>query len=179
MINYYWHSEKGYFLWGTQWKGYLFLIFWAHCLGYVSQYFVQASEPSWPGSALPREQSDQCLHWAIHKKYFLYPYLSTYHHTTQNILWHFWKIKLSLSCIKNQKFSHYPAVKGDFFPTCPTKIFRVSKCLSATIFFLLCEQNIWATSWENLSYAICKQQRRRSACASAQSDQHHCCSLHR
>ena len=100
-----------------------FLIFWTHCLGYVSQSFVQASVPSWP---------DQCLHWAIHKKYFLYPYLPTYHHTTQNILWHFWKIKISLICIKIKIFSHYPAVKGDFFPTCPTKIYRVSKCLSAT-----------------------------------------------
>ena len=28
-------------------------------------------------------------------------------------------------------------------------------------------------------YAICEQQRRRSACASVQSDQHHCCSLPR
>ena len=28
-------------------------------------------------------------------------------------------------------------------------------------------------------YAICKQQRRRSACASTQSDQHLCCSLPR
>ena len=27
---------------------------------------------------------------------------------------------------------------------------------------------IWGTSWENLSYAICEQQRHRSACASAQ-----------
>ena len=97
MINYYWHSEKGYFLWGTQWKGYLFLIFWAHC-GYVSQSFVQASVPSWPGSALPGEQSDQYLHWSIH-----------------NILWHFWKIKLSLICIKKSWFSHFPAVKVDFF----------------------------------------------------------------
>ena len=29
---------------------------------------------------------------------------------------------------------------------------------------------IWARSCENVSYAICKQQRCRSACASAQSD---------
>ena len=35
----------------------------------------------------------------------------------------------------------------------------------------------WARSCENLSYVICEQQRRRSACASAQSDQHLCCSL--
>ena len=35
----------------------------------------------------------------------------------------------------------------------------------------------WARSCENVSYAICKQQRHRSACASAQSDQHLCCSL--
>ena len=36
---------------------------------------------------------------------------------------------------------------------------------------------IWAKSCENMSYAICEQQRRRSACASAQSDQHLYCSL--
>ena len=35
----------------------------------------------------------------------------------------------------------------------------------------------WARSCENVSYDICKQQRCRSACASAQSDQHLCCSL--
>ena len=34
-----------------------------------------------------------------------------------------------------------------------------------------------ARSCENVSYAICEQQRRRSACASAQSDQRLCCSL--
>ena len=32
---------------------------------------------------------------------------------------------------------------------------------------------------EKMSYAICEQQRRRSACASAQSDQRLCCSLAR
>ena len=31
--------------------------------------------------------------------------------------------------------------------------------------------------WENVSYAICKQQRHRSACTSAQSDQRFCCLL--
>ena len=36
---------------------------------------------------------------------------------------------------------------------------------------------VWARSCENVSYAICEQQRCRSACASAQSDQHLCCSL--
>ena len=36
---------------------------------------------------------------------------------------------------------------------------------------------IWARSCENVSYGICEQQRYRSACASAQSDQHLCCSL--
>ena len=34
------------------------------------------------------------------------------------------------------------------------------------------------TKW-SVPYAICEQQRRRSACASAQSDQHLCCSLPR
>ena len=37
--------------------------------------------------------------------------------------------------------------------------------------------HIWATSWENLLCAICEQQRCRSACASAQSDQRLCCSM--
>ena len=37
----------------------------------------------------------------------------------------------------------------------------------------------WARPWENVSYAICEQQRHRSACASAQSDQRLCCSLPR
>ena len=32
----------------------------------------------------------------------------------------------------------------------------------------------WTTSWENLFYAICEQQRCRSACASTQSDQSLC-----
>ena len=35
----------------------------------------------------------------------------------------------------------------------------------------------WARLSENLSYAKCEQQRRRSDCASAQSDQRLCCSL--
>ena len=39
------------------------------------------------------------------------------------------------------------------------------------------DDNKWARSCENVSYVICEQQRRRSACASAQSDQHLCCSL--
>ena len=38
---------------------------------------------------------------------------------------------------------------------------------------------IWAGPWENVSYVICEQQRRRSTCASAQSDQRFCCSLPR
>ena len=37
--------------------------------------------------------------------------------------------------------------------------------------------NTWVRSCENISYAICEQQRCRSACASMQSDQHLCCSL--
>ena len=38
---------------------------------------------------------------------------------------------------------------------------------------------IWAKPWENVSHAICEQQRRRSACASAQADLRLCCSLPR
>ena len=39
--------------------------------------------------------------------------------------------------------------------------------------------NTWAGPWENVSYVICEQQRRRSACAPAQSNQRLCCSLRR
>ena len=35
----------------------------------------------------------------------------------------------------------------------------------------------WAGPWKNVSYVIFEQQRHRSACTSAQSDQHLCCSL--
>ena len=38
---------------------------------------------------------------------------------------------------------------------------------------------VWARSWENVSYGMCEQQRRRSACASGQSDQRLYCSLPR
>ena len=37
-----------------------------------------------------------------------------------------------------------------------------------------CDKIKWARSCENVSYDICEQQRCRSACASAQSDQHLC-----
>ena len=37
--------------------------------------------------------------------------------------------------------------------------------------------SIWAAPWENVSYVICEPQRRRSACAFAQSDQRLCFSL--
>ena len=54
----------------------------------------------------------------------------------------------------------------------------------ACFFFILFSQKnlckdilTWARSCENVSYAICEQQRCRSACASAQSDQHLYCSL--
>ena len=42
---------------------------------------------------------------------------------------------------------------------------------------MTCIPYFFAKSWENLSYAICQQQRRRSARASAQSDQCLCSSL--
>ena len=37
--------------------------------------------------------------------------------------------------------------------------------------------SIWASTRENLSSGVCKQYRRRPACASAQSDQRLCCSV--
>ena len=45
--------------------------------------------------------------------------------------------------------------------------------------FEQCGYNIRATSWENLFLPINEQQRYRSTCASAQSDQHLCCLLPR
>ena len=46
-------------------------------------------------------------------------------------------------------------------------------------FVMLWLKCIWAGPWENVSYVICGQQRRRSACANAQSDQRLCYSLFR
>ena len=40
--------------------------------------------------------------------------------------------------------------------------------------FSTIQLKIWAGSWENVSYVICEQQRRRSAYTSAQSDQRRC-----
>ena len=53
----------------------------------------------------------------------------------------------------------------------------VKKLCIKVCFQLLTKPSNWATSWENLLHSICKQQRRRSACASAQSDQCLYCSL--
>ena len=44
-------------------------------------------------------------------------------------------------------------------------------------FFTTNNEHKWAGPWENVSYVICEQQRRRSACAFAQSDQRLCSSL--
>ena len=61
--------------------------------------------------------------------------------------------------------------------------FRLIKCLDrryvalVLLFEVFQMKKTWARSCENVSYATCKQQRHRSACASAQSDQHLCCSL--
>ena len=49
----------------------------------------------------------------------------------------------------------------------------VVRCLDSTI----CILAIGVRSCENVSYAICEQSRRSSACASAQSDQQLGCSL--
>ena len=54
---------------------------------------------------------------------------------------------------------------------------REPKGRGSFLSYLTCQKNIWAGPWENVSYVICEQQRRRSACASAQSDQRLCCSL--
>ena len=66
------------------------------------------------------------------------------------------------------------------------KLLRVYSVIFVKIYyiiilgFLLFFKNTnmkWARPCENVSYALCEQQRRRSACASAQSDQRLCCSL--
>ena len=50
-------------------------------------------------------------------------------------------------------------------------------CISSFDYSTKHPWNNWAMSWENLLYAICEQQRRRSACPSAQSHQRICCLL--
>ena len=57
-----------------------------------------------------------------------------------------------------------------------THIFLVLSCHGSVNKYLKFK---WARSCKNVSYAICEQQRCRSACAFAQSDQHLCCSLPR
>ena len=49
--------------------------------------------------------------------------------------------------------------------------------MSSFELMFFCINYIWAMSWEHLSYAIFEQQKRRSTCAFAQSDQRLCCSL--
>ena len=61
------------------------------------------------------------------------------------------------------------------FPLASSDVQMMSK--TKFCFYAINEQNKWARSSENMSYAICEQQRRRSACASAQSDQRLCYSL--
>ena len=58
---------------------------------------------------------------------------------------------------------------------CLNFVFRSRPSLLSTP--LMNTEYMWAGPWENVSYVKCEQQRRRSACASAQSDQRLCCSL--
>ena len=53
-------------------------------------------------------------------------------------------------------------------------LFKSSHVANKIGLFNSMQQTLSARSCENLSYAICKRQRRRSACASAQSDQRLC-----
>ena len=58
-------------------------------------------------------------------------------------------------------------------PTKPVYVLNLDKV--AVTYFLYCF--IWASTQENLSLGVCKQQRRRPACTSMQSDQCLCCSI--
>ena len=69
-------------------------------------------------------------------------------------------------------------------PFLPSRLFCLCKfdhfiyhlrALSFFFYRIFCIK--WARSCKNMSYAICEQQRCRSACVSARSDQHLCCSL--
>ena len=54
---------------------------------------------------------------------------------------------------------------------------RIKVVCSFCVCITLERNIIWASMRENLSAGVCKQHRRRPACASAQSDQRLCCSL--
>ena len=58
-------------------------------------------------------------------------------------------------------------------------LYTTIKCWLLGKVVLNVRKDNWARPWETVSYDICEQQRRRSTCASAQSDQHLCCSLPR
>ena len=77
---------------------------------------------------------------------------------------------LIISDLKNLKDKHY--IENLFI-----LLYNIYVLISSKKVTSLKANTIWARSCENVSYAICEQQRRRSACASAQSDQHLCCSL--
>ena len=79
-----------------------------------------------------------------------------------------------------QVFSIVTGVKTELMHYTTEKSYELTKYKMkslAAYFGLFCHNIKWARSCENVSYAICEQQRCRSACASAQSDQHLCCSL--
>ena len=96
-------------------------------------------------------------------------------------------IKRPCSNSKNAEKEHWIPIGFYSFHSCCSLIWRVPviyfpakpKDLYGGYVWLFGCNIKWATSCENVSYAICEQQRCRSACASAQSDQHLCCSLPR
>ena len=82
----------------------------------------------------PREQSDQCLQWAIHRKYFLY-------HLPPHYPKHF------MALLENKTFphlhqkswcSHYPPVKGDFFQPAQLKYTGFLVFFFFFFFFFFC-----------------------------------------
>ena len=86
-----------------------------------------------------------------------------------------WVLSFPLSA-KRRLWSECADAQADLSLRWVHKSFRWFSCAAAQIILTAMISN-WARSCENMSYAICEQQRRRLACTSAQSDQHVCCSL--
>ena len=112
----------------------------------------------------------ECVHWQVGKRQTSsVTHKSDWRNTTK---------KLCFKTIKNTKkkvtFTNKECFQCLF-------VFRYSgyETFSSVWFWHphLIQHIIWAGPWENVSYVICEQQRSKSACASAQSDQRLSCSL--
>ena len=71
---------------------------------------------------------------------------------------------------KDPGFLHADSDDSDQTVRMPRLIWVFAGCTCHIVGFVM-SRLIWAMSWENLLYAICEQQRCRSACTSVQSNQ--------